>query len=143
MNDKRSLPAKVLAQDPVSDIAILDIEGDGFPVVELADSDAVRVGQTVIAIGNALGQYRNTVTKGIVSGKSRTIQASDRAGASEVLDDVFQTDAAINPGNSGGPLLDVTGRVIGINTAVNTQGQLIGFAIPINMAKRDLSDSLR
>ena len=78
------------------------------------------------------------MTKGIISGKSRTVQAGDGSGSSEVLQDVFQTDAAINPGNSGGPLLDLAGSVIGINTAVNTSGQLIGFALPINIAKRDV-----
>lgn len=138
LNDKRSLPAKVLAQDPVNDIAVLMVEAKDLPTVPLGNSDSVNVGQTVIAIGNALGEYRNTVTKGIISGKSRTIEASGSSGSSEVLQDVFQTDAAINPGNSGGPLLDLSGTVIGINTAVNTQGQLIGFTIPINVAKRDV-----
>jgi len=138
LNDKRTLSAKILAQDPVNDVALLKVDAKDLPTLTLGDSDTAQVGQTVIAIGNALGQYRNTVTKGIISGKSRTVQAGDGSGASEVLQDVFQTDAAINPGNSGGPLLDLAGSVIGINTAVNTSGQLIGFALPINIAKRDV-----
>lgn len=138
LNDKRSLSATILAQDPVNDVALLKVDAKDLPTLTLGDSDTAQVGQTVIAIGNALGQYRNTVTKGIISGKSRTVQAGDGSGSSEVLQDVFQTDAAINPGNSGGPLLDLAGSVIGINTAVNTSGQLIGFALPINIAKRDV-----
>ncbi len=107
-----------------------------MPVVELGDSDKLEVGQKVIAIGNALGQYQNSVTTGVVSGIGRIITASDFTGASnETLENVIQTDAAINPGNSGGPLVNIIGQVIGINTAVDLEGQLIGFAIPINMAK--------
>lgn len=138
LNDGKRYDAKVLAKDPTNDVAIVKIEAKGLPIVTLGDSDKVQSGQTVLAIGNALGQYRNTVTKGIISGKSRTITASDSAGQSETLEDVFQTDAAINPGNSGGPLLDLAGSVIAINTAVSRDGQLIGFAIPINVVKRDL-----
>ncbi len=138
LNDGKRYDATVLAKDPTSDVAIVKIDATGLPAVTLGDSGSVQSGQTVLAIGNALGQYRNTVTKGIISGKSRTITASDSAGQSETLEDVFQTDAAINPGNSGGPLLDLAGSVIAINTAVNRDGQLIGFAIPINVVKRDL-----
>ncbi len=138
MNDGKKYDAKVVAKDPGNDVAVLDIDAKDLPTLELADSNSVVIGQTVIAIGNALGEYRNTVTKGIVSGKSRTITASDSAGSSETLEDVFQTDAAINPGNSGGPLLDLTGHVIAINTAVNSQGQLIGFSIPVNVVKKDI-----
>jgi serine protease Do len=104
----------------------------------LGDSSKVQIGQTVIAIGNALGQYKNTVTKGVISGQARTITASDGSGGSETLENVFQTDASINPGNSGGPLLDLDGSVIAMNTAVDSQGQLIGFAIPINVVKKDI-----
>jgi serine protease Do len=143
MNNGQKYDAKVVAKDPVNDVAIVKIEAKNLPTLDFADSDSVDIGQTVIAIGNALGEYRNTVTKGIISGKSRTIQAGDNSsGQSETLEDVFQTDAAINPGNSGGPLLDLSGRVIAINTAVNSSGQLIGFAIPANVVKRDL-DSVR
>lgn len=142
MNDGKKYDAKVVAKDPANDVAVLKIDATNLPTLTLADSSAVQIGQTVIAIGNALGQYRNTVTKGIISGQSRTITAGDNAGQSETLEDVFQTDAAINPGNSGGPLLDLSGHVLAINTAVNSQGQLIGFAIPANVVKRDL-DSVK
>ncbi|MEK7637365.1 MAG: trypsin-like peptidase domain-containing protein [Patescibacteria group bacterium] len=138
MNDGKKYDAKVVAKDPTNDVAVVKIDAKDLPTLSLSNSDDVQSGQTVIAIGNALGQYRNTVTKGIISGKARTITAGDNSGQSETLEDVFQTDAAINPGNSGGPLLDLTGRVIAINTAVNSQGQLIGFAIPANVVKRDL-----
>ena len=138
MNDGKKYDAKVVAKDPTNDVAVVKIDAKDLPTLSLSNSDDVQSGQTVIAIGNALGQYRNTVTKGIISGQARTITAGDSSGQSETLEDVFQTDAAINPGNSGGPLLDLTGRVIAINTAVNSQGQLIGFAIPANVVKRDL-----
>lgn len=140
MNDGKKYDAKVLALDPVNDVAVLKIEATGLPVLSFADSNSVQIGQAVVAIGNALGEYRNTVTEGIISGKSRTITAGDSStGSSETLEDVFQTDAAINPGNSGGPLLDLTGHVIAINTAVNSSGQLIGFAIPANVVSRDVA----
>lgn len=138
MNDGKKYDAKVVAKDPTNDVAILKIEANGLPTLTFANSDDVQIGQSVVAIGNALGQYRNTVTKGVISGKARTITAGDGVGQSETLEDVFQTDAAINPGNSGGPLLDLSGHVIAVNTAVNSQGQLIGFAIPANVVKRDL-----
>ncbi len=134
--------ATVLAKDPVQDIAILKINPGKteklFPTVKLGDSDNLQIGQTVIAIGNALGEFNNTVSVGVVSGLQRTLSASDNAGFSETLDDIIQTDAAINLGNSGGPLLNLRGEVIGINTAVAQSGQSIGFAIPINKAKRDI-----
>lgn len=138
MNDGKKYDATVVAKDPSNDIAVLQIKATGLPTLEFANSDAVQIGQTVIAIGNALGEYRNTVTEGIISGKARTITASDTSGSSETLEGVFQTDAAINSGNSGGPLLDLTGRVVAINTAVSSEGQLIGFAIPSNVVKRDV-----
>lgn len=137
-NDGKSYDAKVLATDPSTDIAFMKIEGQDFPTVELGNSDSVKLGDSVVAIGNVLGKYRNTVTKGIISGLARTIEAGDGAGTSETLHDVFQTDAAINHGNSGGPLLNLSGQAIGINTAVDSQGQLVGFALPINIAVRDL-----
>ena len=133
--------AKVLAKDPIQDIAFLQIEQEGeivtFPKVKLGDSDNIKVGQTVIAIGNALGEYQNTVSVGIVSGLGRTIEAS---GGSfyETLKDVIQSDTAINKGNSGGPLLNLKGEVIGINTAIDIGGQNIAFAVPINKAKKDV-----
>lgn len=138
LNSKQRYSAKVVAQDPTQDVAVVKVEAQDLPTLEMGDSDPLKIGQSVIAIGNALGQYQNTVTKGIVSGLARTITAGDSSGSSETLENVIQTDAAINPGNSGGPLLNLAGQVVGMNTAVNQGGQLIGFAIPINLVKRDL-----
>jgi S1-C subfamily serine protease len=135
-NDGSEHKATVLGIDPFNDLAVIKIEGKGLPVVELGDSDALTLGQTVIAIGNALGEFRNTVTKGVVSGINRTITAGDNRGASETIEEAIQTDAAINPGNSGGPLLNLAGQVVGINTAVSQQGQLVGFSIPVNVVKQ-------
>jgi len=138
-NDGKSYVAKVVAKDPVNDVAVIDIDATDLPTLKLGDSSSVKIGQTVIAIGNALGQYQNSVTKGVISGKARTITAGDSSGQSETLEDVFQTDASINSGNSGGPLIDLDGNVIGVNTAVDQQGQLIGFALPIDVIKKDLA----
>lgn len=126
---------KVIATDPLNDLAFLKIpDVKDLPVVDLGDSTTVRIGQRVIAIGNSLGQYQNTVTSGIISGTGRPIAA--QAGQSvETLTDLLQTDAAINPGNSGGPLLNLAGQVIGVNTAIAADAEGIGFAIPINAAK--------
>jgi len=148
-NDGKTYPAKILARDPVQDLAIVKIEQEKtvnnegnlilakFPVVKLGDSDSLQSGQTVIAIGNALGEFRNTISVGVVSGLERSITASG-GGLSETIEDVIQTDAAINEGNSGGPLLNLKGEVIGINTAIVESAQSIGFSIPINKAKRDI-----
>jgi len=131
--------AKVVASDTVNDLAFVQISASGLPTAKLGDSSSVKVGTEVIAIGNALGQYQNTVTQGIISGIGRPVQASDQGGGSvESLQNLLQTDAAINPGNSGGPLVDVRGNVIGINAAVASDAQGIGFAIPINEAKQEL-----
>jgi len=139
--DEKEYPAKVLTRDMINDMAILQIEAKNLPIVELGDSLKVEPGQTVIAIGNALGLFSNTVSKGIVSGLSRQISAAMGSGEeSEQLRGVIQTDVAINQGNSGGPLIDLDGKVVGINTAVIFGAQNIGFAIPINRAKKDLSD---
>jgi serine protease Do len=121
-------------------VAFVRITASNLPVIELGDSGAVKVGQRVVAIGNALGQFQNTVTDGIISGLSRGVTAGDGSTAfgvtnSEQLQNLLQTDAAINPGNSGGPLVNLDGQVIGINTAVAGQAQNIGFAIPINEVK--------
>lgn len=129
-------------RDPTNDIAILKISPAGVKLlpVELGDSSKIRVGQFVVAIGTALGEFRNTVTTGVISGLGRGITAgSPFEGSVERLDDVIQTDAAINPGNSGGPLVNSSGQVIGVNTAVASGAENIGFAIPINVAK----DSIR
>ncbi len=148
-NDGQRFPAKVSDKDPFQDFAVLKInreqviDGQGghilkpFPVVKLGDSDKLKIGQTVIAIGNALGEFRNTVSVGVISGLGRTITASG-GGLTERIEDVIQTDAAINQGNSGGPLLNLKGEVIAINVAKAEDAQNIGFAIPINYAKRDI-----
>lgn len=133
-NDGKQYEAEILSTDPLNDIAVLKIEGKNFFPVELGDSDSLQIGQTVIAIGNTLGEYRNTVTKGVISGIDRTITAGGRSGT-ETLEGVIQTDASINPGNSGGPLLNLDGQVIGVNTAIDREGESIGFAIPINEVK--------
>ena len=136
MNDGKRYTATVLARDPVLDLAVVKIDMKNLTPLSLGDSDSVKIGETVIAIGNALGEFRNTVTKGVVSGIGRTVTASGTADGSEVIEGAIQTDAAINPGNSGGPLLNLQGEVIGVNTAMSQAGQLIGFALPINEAKR-------
>lgn len=142
-SDGKEYEAEVKARDPLDDIAFIKVNAKGLPVADLGDSDSLKVGQSVIAIGNALGQYQNTVTTGIVSGVGRAIEAGDSSGGSvESLENIIQTDAAINPGNSGGPLVNIGGQVIGVNTAVDQSGQLIGFAIPINMVKKQI-DSVK
>lgn len=137
-NDGKKYDAKVLARDPAQDLAVVKIEVTNLPTIELGDSDALQLGQTAIAIGNALGEYRNTVSTGVVSGLSRTVTAGGAGLGEETIQGVIQTNAAINPGNSGGPLLNLRGQVIGINTAMASGAQSISFAIPINRAKRDI-----
>lgn len=120
----------------VAFLKITDLKGKKLVPVTLGDSSKMVVGDRVVAIGNALGQFQNTVTAGIISGHGRDVQAGDQTGAAtENLTDLFQTDAAINPGNSGGPLVNINGEVIGINTAIAGSAQNIGFAIPINDLK--------
>jgi serine protease Do len=139
-NDGKTYRATVLARDPNQDLAVLKIDATGLPTVTLGDSSNLQLGQTAIAIGNALGQFSNTVSVGVVSGLARTVTAgAPDTGAQETLHNVIQTDAAINPGNSGGPLLNLQGQVIGINSAVAENAQGIGFAIPINQAKQDIT----
>jgi len=150
-NDGKKYPAKVLALDPVQDLAIVKIQAsptgfyqdEKFPAIKLGDSSTVQIGQTAIAIGNALGEFRNTVSVGVISGLGRTVLASGARGFSEVLEGVIQTDAAINQGNSGGPLLNLKGEVIGINTAMAQGAQTVGFAIPVNVAKRDINQVVK
>lgn len=142
MNDGKKYAAKILAQDPVNDIAVLKVEANNLPTVELGDSANLKVGQTVIAIGNALGEFRNTVSTGVISGLARSVTAGGVGFDSEQLVNVIQTDASINPGNSGGPLLNIVGQVIGINTAMAQDAQNIGFAIPINEVKNTI-DSVK
>jgi len=137
----KKYPAKVISRDPISDIAILKINVKGLPYLELGDSDKIELGEEVVAVGNALGEFHDTVSSGIISGMSRAITAfsglTDRVAQ---LRGLIQTDAAINPGNSGGPLVNMEGKVIGINTAMVMGAQNIGFAIPINYAKKDLEE---
>ncbi len=141
-NDGKKYDAKILAVDPAQDLAVMKIKAAGLPTVDLGDSDALNLGQTAIAIGNALGEFKNTVSVGVVSGLARTVTAGNPSVGQETIQGVIQTDAAINPGNSGGPLLNLRGEVIGINTAIAEGAQNIGFAIPINRAKRDI-DSVK
>jgi serine protease Do len=140
--DGRQHDAQVIARDPVLDIAVLKINGDGYPFLRFADSDDVEVGQTVIAIGNALGEFSNTVSVGVVSGLGRSIVAGDMRGNTEALDQLIQTDAAINPGNSGGPLVNLDGQVVGVNVAVATGAENISFALPGNSV-RDVADMVQ
>ena len=133
--------ARVLAKDPINDIAILKIDALGLPTIPIGNSFGLELGQTVIAIGNALAQFQNSISKGIVSGLSRFLVANavDEEGPHH-LRGLIQTDAAINFGNSGGPLLNLEGEAIGINTAVVFGAQNINFAIPISAAKKDLEE---
>ncbi len=134
--DDKSYDVVKIYRDPDNDLAIVKINATGLTPIEMGDSDKLKVGQMAIAIGTALGEFRNTVTVGVISGVGRGITAGEPFGGSaEKLDNVIQTDAAINPGNSGGPLLNSAGQVIGVNTAVSAEGQGIGFALPINVVK--------
>lgn len=131
---------KEIYRDPLNDLAILKIDKSGLNAVTLGDSSKLKVGQLVIAIGTALGEFRSTVTTGVISGLGRGIVAGGAAEGSEKLDNVIQTDAAINPGNSGGPLFNSSGEVIGVNVAVSASGQNIGFALPINLVKDSVAN---
>ena len=138
-----SYSALILDKDPVYDVALIKIQGIGFTYLNLADSDLLEVGETVIAIGNALGEFDNTVSVGVVSGLLRSVVAEqDNNGEKEYLDKVIQTDAAINKGNSGGPLLNIKGEVVGINVAIIKNSSNIGFALPTNSVK-DTIDSVK
>lgn len=141
LDPKHKYQAKVLARDPLIDVAVLKIEGKNFPYLELGDSSKIELGETVVAIGNPLGEFEDTLSAGIVSGLSRKITAyGGLPFKATSLRGLIQTDAAINPGNSGGPLVNMEGKVIGINTAMVMGAQNIGFAIPINYAKRILEE---
>jgi serine protease Do len=134
-SDGRSFDARIVAKDPVYDVAVLKIDIEDAPYLEFGNSDTVVLGQTVVAIGNALSELANSVTKGIVSGLSRSVFARGVGGQTEMLENVIQTDAGINPGNSGGPLLDLDGSVIGVNVAVVSQSENIAFALPSNLVQ--------
>ncbi|MEP7103386.1 MAG: trypsin-like peptidase domain-containing protein [Candidatus Dojkabacteria bacterium] len=141
-NDGTKKEAKVLARDTLLDIAFLKIDGADYKPIPLGSSAQLKSGQSVIAIGNALGEFSNTISTGVISGLGRNIQATDQDGGNaETLSDIIQTDASINFGNSGGPLLDIKGNVIGVNVARSSDGENIGFAIPIDVVK-DLIDML-
>lgn len=140
-NDNKEYEVTTVSRDPANDIAVLKIEASDLKPVELGDSTNLKVGQFVIAIGTALGEFRHTVTTGVISGLGRGITAgSPYQGYAEKLDDIIQTDAAINPGNSGGPLLNSQGEVIGVNVAVAEGANNIGFALPVNIVKDALKE---
>ena len=141
LNDGRRCNGTILSRDPVQDIALLKIDADKLSFLKLGDALTLKLGQSVIAIGNALGIFKNTVSLGIISGLSRSITAQAEPDAPpQEMRGLIQTDAAINPGNSGGPLVDGDGRIVGVNAAIVSGAQSIGFAIPINAARRDLRD---
>lgn len=136
LSDGRQLPVTVVYKDAKQDVAIVKIEGQNFPMVALGDSANLKAGQSVFAIGNVLAEYNNSVSVGIISGLNRTIQAGDENGGNvEELSGIIQTDAAINPGNSGGPLVDLNGKVVGVNVATVQGASSIGFSVPINIVK--------
>jgi len=142
-NEGKKFEVKKIFRDPENDLAIIQIDppAGGLKPVKLGDSNSLQVGQFVVAIGNALGEFQNTVTTGVVSGLGRAITAGDPFGGfQERLDSLIQTDAAINPGNSGGPLLNSAGEVIGVNVATSQGAENIGFAIPINVVKDSLEN---
>ena len=138
LKDERVFQAQIIGADPDSDLAVLQIQSDPpLPAISMGNSDDLMIGETVIAIGNPFG-FSNTVTTGVISALHRSIRGEDK-----IYQDFIQTDASINPGNSGGPLLNINGELIGINTAIYAKAQGIGFAIPINKARRIISDLIR
>lgn len=139
LNDGTKLPGRVIGRDATLDVAIIQVDRVGLAALPLGDSDRLRLGQAAIAIGNALGEFRNTVSTGVISGLGRTITAFD-GDQVVTFSNVIQTDAAINRGNSGGPLLNLRGEVIGVNTAMARGAENIGFAIPINVVKRIIEE---
>ena len=142
LDDGRQFPATLVRESENRDLALIKIDATGLTPAVIGDSSSLQVGQTVIAIGSPLGTFTETVTKGILSATGRTITVRDEGtGRPETLTGLLQTDAAINPGNSGGPLLDANGRVIGINTAVSTDAEGLGFAIPIEDAASLISQA--
>ncbi len=142
--DGKRLEVTKIYRDPFLDLALVSIKESGLKALELGDSDKLKTGQTVIAIGNALGEFNNTVTTGVVSGQGRAVAAGDQFGGNlEQLNNLIQTDAAINPGNSGGPLLNSAGQVIGVNVATSAGAQNIGFAIPINQVKSIIDEFIQ
>ena len=142
LQDGRTLDATIVQEDPSKDLAVIKVDATGLTAAQIGDSSAIQVGEGVLAIGSPLGTYTETVTKGIVSATARQITVrSDLTGRPTTLTNLIQTDAAINPGNSGGPIVDESGKVIGIATATSTSANGLGFAIPINDAKSIISQA--
>jgi serine protease Do len=135
LSDGSKHAARVVARDPVHDIAIVKIEGSNFPALQFGSSEQLKAGQSIVVIGNPLGDFPNSVSTGVVSGLARSIVAGDSLGQSEQLKNVIQTDAAINPGNSGGPMLNLRGEVVGVNVAMAAGSENIGFALPSDLVK--------
>ena len=134
--DEETFPATIVEQAPNTDLALIKIDAHGLKPAVIGDDSSIQVGETVVAIGSPLGTFTETVTKGILSATGRTITIQDeQTGRPVTLEGLLQTDAAINPGNSGGPLLDASGKVIGVNTAVSANAEGLGFAIPISAAQ--------
>lgn len=139
LNNGKEYQAQVVGTDVLHDVAMLRIRETNLPYLEMGDSANLPIGLTVLAIGNSLGKYQNSVTKGIISGLGRSLIAGSSSGYTEALDNVIQTDAQINIGNSGGPLIDLHGKVVGVNVAIDQAGGSLGFAIPINSVKPVIS----
>ncbi|HUY62819.1 MAG TPA: trypsin-like peptidase domain-containing protein [Candidatus Paceibacterota bacterium] len=140
LSSGKELPGTVIWRSPTEDLAVVKVAGGGYPTIALGDSSQLQLAESVFAVGNALGEYSNSVSAGVISGLNRTITATDAAtGQDETLTGVIQTDAAINPGNSGGPLVDLAGQAVGIDVAAVQGSQSIGFALPINEVKRALA----
>lgn len=134
--------AQIIYRDLDLDLAVIKIGGSKYPFVNLGNSDNLRLGQTVVAVGNVLGEYSNSVSVGVISGLDRSLDASNIDGSVEHLKGIIQTDASINIGNSGGPLLNLNGEVVGINVAIIKDSNSLGFSIPINMAKQVIRTAL-
>lgn len=134
-NEGKSFPVEVVVRNETIDLALLKAQGENFPLIPLSKSDTVDLGQTVIAIGNSLGEFRNTVSKGIISGIGRNVKLTEQ----QIFHEVLQTDAAINVGNSGGPLVNTGGELVGVNFSTVLGAENISFAIPINRVKELLS----
>lgn len=139
LSNGKQLPGTVVWRSQSEDLAVVKIGGSGYATIALGDSSSLRLAQSVFAIGNALGKYNNSVSTGVISGLNRTLSASNDQGQMETLSGVIQTDAPINPGNSGGPLVDLSGRAVGVNVALVQGSQNIAFALPINAVKQALS----
>ena len=141
-SDGKTYPASVVSRSSSQDVAVLKVEGNNFNFIPLGDSKNINVGQTAIALGSDSGEFQNTVSVGVVSGLNKTAAAIGTISKPEDLIVLIQIDATANPGNSGGPLVDLSGRAIGINT-VGAPRENIGFALPINLAKKDIADTLK